>query len=79
MTTRERFYTMMTITACIHQLTKSRIQLKGVIKDAKSNGSFYEVEVATARVERNFPQLTDNNTIYAIEREENIEMEIKAR
>jgi hypothetical protein len=45
---KERFDTTMTITSCIHQLTNSRSQLKDVLKDAKSNGSFYEVEVATA-------------------------------
>jgi hypothetical protein len=45
---KERFDTTMTITACIHQLTNARSQLKDVLKDAKSNGPFYEVEVATA-------------------------------
>jgi hypothetical protein len=35
---RERFDTIMTITACIHQLTNSISQLKDVLKDAKSNG-----------------------------------------
>jgi hypothetical protein len=46
----ERFDTSMTITACIHQLTNARSHLKYVLKNAKSNGSFYEVEVATHRV-----------------------------
>jgi hypothetical protein len=63
---REMFYTMITITACIHQLINSRIQLRDVLKDAKSNGSFYEVEVATARVERKYPHLTEENLVYAI-------------
>jgi hypothetical protein len=49
---RERFDAMMTITACIYQLKNSRSQLKDILKDAKSNGSFYKVEVATARVEK---------------------------
>jgi hypothetical protein len=76
---REIFDTTMTIADCIHQLTKSRSQLKDVLKDAKSNGSFYQVEVATARSERKFPHLTEDNPVYAIEIEEKIEMEIKAR
>jgi hypothetical protein len=76
---KERFDTMMTISACIHQLTNSRSQLNDVIKDAKSNGYFYEVEVATSRVEIQFPHLTEDNPVYAIEREEMIEMEIKTR
>jgi hypothetical protein len=49
---KERFDTTMTITSCIHQLTNARSQLKDVLKDAQINGSFYEVEVATARVEK---------------------------
>jgi hypothetical protein len=69
---RERFDTMMKVTACIHQLTNLRSQLKDVLKDVKSNGSFYEVEVATAIVEKKYPYQTYDNTIYAIEREEKI-------
>jgi hypothetical protein len=68
---RERFHTTMTIT-CIHQLTNSRSQLKYVLKDANSNGSFYELEVATDRVERIVTHLTEYNPVYAIEREEQI-------
>jgi hypothetical protein len=75
---KERFDTTMKITACIHQLTNSRSQLKDVLKDAKSNGSFYEVELATAIVEKKYPHLTEDNPVYAIEREEKIEMDIKA-
>jgi hypothetical protein len=63
---REGFDTTMTITACIHQLTNSRSQLKDVLKDAKSNRSFYKVE---ARVEKKYMHLTEDNPIYAIERE----------
>jgi hypothetical protein len=76
---KERFGTPMTMTACIHQLTNSRSQLKDVLKDAKSNGSFYEVEFTTVRVEKKYPHLTEDNSVYAIQREEKIEMEIKAR
>jgi hypothetical protein len=69
----------MTITSCIHQLTNARSQLKDVLKDAKSDGSFYEVEVATARVEKQYPHLTEDNPAFDIEREEKIELETKAR
>jgi hypothetical protein len=69
----------MTITSCIHQLTNARSQLKDVLKDAKSNCSFYEVEVVTARLEKKYPHLTEYNPVFAIEREEKIELEIKAR
>jgi hypothetical protein len=76
---RERFDTTMTINACIHQLTNSRSQLKDILKDSKISGSFYEVEVAKARVERKVTHLTEDNPVYAIEREDEIEMEIKDR
>jgi hypothetical protein len=62
----------MTITACIHQLKNSRSQLKDLLKDAKINGSFHEVEVATARVVKKYPHLTEDNPVYVIEREEKI-------
>jgi hypothetical protein len=46
--------------------------LNDVLEDAKSNGSFYEVEVATDRVEKNYLHMTEYNPVYAIEREEKI-------
>jgi hypothetical protein len=35
--------------------------------------------VATARVEKKFAHLTEDNAVCAIEREEKIELEVKAR
>jgi hypothetical protein len=69
----------MTTTECIHQLNNARRQLKDVLKDAANNGAFFEVEVETARVEKKFPHLTEENVVCAIEREEKIELEVKAR
>jgi hypothetical protein len=69
----------MTITACIHQLNNARRQLKDVLKEDANNGAYYEVEVSTARVEKKFLHLTDDNVVCAIEREEKIELEVKAR
>jgi hypothetical protein len=63
----------------MHQLNNARRQLKDVLKDAANNGSLYEVEVATARVENKFPLFTEDNVVCAIEREEKIELEVKAR
>jgi hypothetical protein len=45
----------------------------------RTHTSFYEVEVAIARVEKKYPHLTEDNAAFAIEREEKIELEIKAR
>jgi hypothetical protein len=63
----------------IHQLNNARRQLKDVLKEAANNGALYEVEVTTARVEKKFPHLTEDNVVCAIEREEKIELEVKAR
>jgi hypothetical protein len=76
---KERFDITMTMTVCIHQLKNARRQLKDVLKEAANNGAFYEVKVATARVEKKFPHLTEDNVVCAIEREENIEVKVKAR
>jgi hypothetical protein len=76
---KERFDTTRTSMACIHQPTNARSELKDVLKDTKSNGSFYEVEVATAQVDKNYPHLIEDNHVCTIEREEKIEMDIKAR
>jgi hypothetical protein len=48
-------------------------------KECKINRSFYEVEVATARVENRFPHLIEDKNACTIEREDKIELEIKAR
>jgi hypothetical protein len=40
---KARFDTKMTVSTCIRQLKNTRGQLKDVLKDAKRNGSFYEV------------------------------------
>jgi hypothetical protein len=76
---KERFDITLSVTACIHQLNNARRQLKDVLKEAENNGAFYEVEVATAHVEKKFPHLTEDNIACAIEREEKIELEVKAR
>jgi hypothetical protein len=43
-----------------------------VLNEAKTNGSFYELEVATARVEKRFPHLNEDDDSCAIEREDRI-------
>jgi hypothetical protein len=51
----------LSIRDCIHQANNARRKLKDVLKYAKTNGSFYELEVATARVEKRFPHLTEDD------------------
>jgi hypothetical protein len=76
---KERFEITLSVTACIHELNNARSQVKDVLKEAENNGAFYEAEVATARVEKKFPHLTEDISAYAIEREEKIELEVKSR
>jgi hypothetical protein len=56
---------------------KEKIQRRA--KRRKKNGSFYELEVATARVEKRFPHLTEADDSCAIEREDRIQQELKSR
>jgi hypothetical protein len=64
---------------CIHQINNTMRQLKDVLKEAENNGAFYEVEVSTARVEKKIPHFSEYNIACSIEREEKIELEVKAR
>jgi hypothetical protein len=48
-------------------------KIKDVLNEAKTNGTLYELEVATARVEKIFPHLTEDDDSCAIEREDRIQ------
>jgi hypothetical protein len=50
-----------------------------VFNEAKTTGSFYELEVATERVEKRFPHLTEDDDSCAIEREDRIQQEVNSR
>jgi hypothetical protein len=67
------------IRECIHQTNNARRKLKDVLNEAKTNYSFYELEVAIARVEKRFPHLTEDDESCAIEREDRIQHEMKSR
>jgi hypothetical protein len=69
----------LSIRDCIHQANNARRKFKDVLKDAKTNGSFYELEVATARVEKRFQHLIEDHDLCAIEREDRIQQELKSR
>jgi hypothetical protein len=70
---------LLSLRDCIHQANNARRKFKDVLKDAKTNGSFYELEVATDRVEKRFPHLTEDDDSCAIEREDRIQQELKSR
>jgi hypothetical protein len=67
------------IRECIHQANNARRKFKDVLKEAKTNGSFYELELATARVEKRYPDLTEYDDSCASEREDKIKHELKSR
>jgi hypothetical protein len=62
----------MSVKACDAELRNAKAILKDFLSDAILNSDLYEVEVATARVERRYPHLTEDNVLQAQEREERI-------
>jgi hypothetical protein len=69
----------MSVKDCASELRNAKAKFKDVLDEATSNGEFYEVEVATARVERRYPHLIEDNIMQAQEREKQIEKEVKQR
>jgi hypothetical protein len=63
----------MSVKACAFELRNAKARFKDVLAEAISKSDLYEVEVSTARVERRYPHLTDDNVLQAQEREERIE------
>jgi hypothetical protein len=73
------FEKTMSVKDCASELRNAKAKFKDVLDEATSNGDLYEVEVATARVERRYPHLIEDNIMQAQEREERIEKEVKQR
>jgi hypothetical protein len=63
----------MMVKECASELRSAKAKFKDVLDEATSNGDLYEVEVATAWVERRYPHLVEDNVMQAQEREERIE------
>jgi HEPN domain-containing protein len=57
-----------TVKECVSELRNEKAKFKDVIDEATSNGDLYEVEVATAGVERRYPHLIEDNVMQAQER-----------
>jgi hypothetical protein len=60
----------MSVKECASELRNAKSEFKDVIDEATSDGDLYEVKVATARVERRYPRLIEDNIMQAQEREE---------
>jgi hypothetical protein len=58
---------------CASEFRNAKAKFKDVLDEATSNVDLYEVEVATARVERRYPHLVEDNIMQAQEREDRIE------
>jgi hypothetical protein len=63
----------MSVKDCASELRNAKAKFKYVLDEATYNGDLYEVEVSTARVERRYPHLIDDNVMQAQEREDRIE------
>jgi hypothetical protein len=66
------FYKTMPVKECASELRNAKEKFKDVLDEATSNGDLYEVEVATARVERRYPHIIEDNEMQSQEREERI-------
>jgi formiminotetrahydrofolate cyclodeaminase len=67
------------VKTCAAELCNAKARLKDVLADAISNIDLYEVEVSTARVERRYTHLTEENVLQAQECKERIDKEVKQR
>jgi hypothetical protein len=69
----------MTGKECASELRNAKAKFKDLLDEATSNVDLYEVEVATAMVERRYPHLIEDNVMQSQERKERIEKEVKQR
>jgi hypothetical protein len=69
----------MPVKECASELKNAKVKFKDVLDEATSNRDLYEVEVATAWVERRYPHIIEENVMQAQEQEERIEKEVKQR
>jgi hypothetical protein len=69
----------MTSKECASELRNEKAKFKDVLDEVTSDGDLYEVEVATARVERIYPHLVEDSIMQAQKREERIEKEVNQR
>jgi hypothetical protein len=60
-------------------MRNARARFKDILRDAKSNGTLYKLEVVAARAERKHPLLTADNKEFSQERDDLIQKEVKAR
>jgi hypothetical protein len=67
------------LVTCTQEVVNARAKFKDTIKSVKKNGTQYETEVATTRVENKYPHLVEGNVLMALEREAKIQKELTRR
>jgi hypothetical protein len=65
------------LVTCTQKAVNARAKFKDTMKLVKENGTQYETEVATARVECKYPHLVEGNVLMTLEREAKIQKELK--
>jgi hypothetical protein len=75
----ECFDKTLTIQECFSEMRNVRARFTYILRDAKSNGTLYELEVAATRVERKHPHLTADNGEHNQERYDLVRKEVKAQ
>jgi hypothetical protein len=73
----ECFGKTLTIRECFSEMRNARAHFKDILRDAKSNGTLYKLEVAVERVERKRPLLTADNEELSQERDDLIHVRIE--
>jgi hypothetical protein len=69
----------MSVKDCASEVRNAKAKFKYVLDEATSNGDLYEVEVSTARVERRYTHLVEDNVMQAQEREDRVKKEVNQR
>jgi hypothetical protein len=65
------------LVTCTQEAVNAREKFKDTMKLVKENGTQYETEVATSRVERKYPHLVEGNVPMTLERAAKIQKELK--
>jgi hypothetical protein len=74
----ECFDKNITIWECFSEMRNALARFKDILRGAKSNGTLYELEVATARLKRKNSLLTEENEELSQERDDLIQKEVNA-
>jgi hypothetical protein len=75
----ECFDKTLTIRECFSEMRNARAHFKDILRDDKSNGTLYELDVAVEKVDRKHLLLTADNEELSQVREDLIQKDVNAR